>query len=111
MKKNQKLSLLVSNDYSKYNNLINNKNINQNIYNINNNYNIVNIQNKNINIDYAGLKDTSIISNFAIKGCKSITQGGKERTGHRKKNQDFYIIEKNVNNILGFNLFAILDGH
>ena len=102
----KEISLLVNNDYSKFN-----KNIYQNIYNINNNYNFVNIQNPNINIDNVGLKDTSIISNIGIKGCKSITQGGKERTGHRKKNQDFYIIEKNINNILGFNIFAILDGH
>ena len=110
----KEISLLVNNDFSKYNKLINNKNnknIYQNIFNINNNYNFVNIQNQNINIDNAGLKDTSIISNIGIKGCKSITQGGKERTGHRKKNQDFYILEKNINNILGFNLFAILDGH
>jgi serine/threonine protein phosphatase PrpC len=57
------------------------------------------------------MKDTSIMSNYGIKCCKSITQAGKERTGHRKKNQDNYIIEKNLNNILGFNLFAILDGH
>ena len=101
----KEISLLVNND-SKFN-----KNIYQNIYNINNNYNFVNIQNPNINIDNVGLKDTSIISNIGIKGCKSITQAGKERTGHRKKNQDFYIIEKNINNILGFNIFAILDGH
>ena len=57
------------------------------------------------------MKDTSILSNYFIKGCKSITQAGKERTGHRKKNQDNFIIEKNVNNIFGFNLFAVLDGH
>ena len=98
----KEISLLINNDYNKYNNLMNNKNIYQNS---------PNIQNQNINIENIGLKDTSIISNIGIKGCKSITQGGKEKTGHRKKNQDFYIIEKNINNILGFNLFAILDGH
>ena len=104
----KEISLLINSDYSKNNNIINNKNNYQNIANINNN---AYLPNQNINIDNVGLKDTSIISNIGIKVCKSITQGGKERTGHRKKNQDFYIIEKNINNILGFNLFAILDGH
>ena len=101
----KEISLLINNDYNRYNNLVNN---NKNIYQ--NNYFPI-LQNPNINIENIGLKDTSIISNIGIKGCKSITQGGKERTGHRKKNQDFYIIEKNINYILGFNLFAILDGH
>ena len=50
-------------------------------------------------------------SNYNLRMCKSITQSGRERSGHRKKNQDNYIIEKNLNNIMGFNLFAILDGH
>ena len=104
----------IMNDFSKFNYNINNKNIyqNQNIYmnyNNSNNHNINN--NPNINLENITMKDTSIISNFGIKGCKSITQAGKERTGHRKKNQDNYIIEKNINNLLGFNLFAILDGH
>ena len=103
----KEISLLINNDYSKNNYIMSNKNILQNMnLNINTNF-----PNQNINIDNVGLKDTSIISNIGIKGCKSITQAGKERTGHRKKNQDFYIIEKNINNILGFNLFAILDGH
>ena len=56
-------------------------------------------------------KDISMISNFGIKCCKSLTQAGKERTGHRKKNQDNYIIEKNINKVLEFNIFAVLDGH
>ena len=106
----------IMNEYSKYNYPINNKNIYQNTHLNSNNNNtknnkINNTNNPNINIDNILMKDTSIISNFGIKGCKSITQAGKERTGHRKKNQDNYIIEKNLNNILGFNLFAILDGH
>ena len=86
--------LFQNSEYSKDISIVNNRNIYQ-----------------NINLDNVGLKDTSIISNIGIRGSKSITQAGKERTGHRKKNQDFYIIEKNINNIWGFNLFAILDGH
>jgi len=97
-------------------NVINNVgNQNSNIYENNNynykNNNINNSNNPNINLENINSKDTSIISNIGIKGCKSITQAGKERTGHRKKNQDNYIIEKNVNGIQGFNLFAVLDGH
>ena len=107
----KEIPLLINNDYWKYNNLVNNKSTYQNLYNSNNNYNSLNLPNLNINVDNVGLKDTSIISNIGIKGCKSITQAGKERIGRRKKNQDFYIIEKNINNILGFNLFGILDGH
>ena len=109
------------NDFSKYNYNINNKNIYQNSNNYlnynnpNNNINCKNINNNSNNtnqyLENVTMKESSIISNFGIKGCKSITQAGKERSGHRKKNQDYYIIEKNINNILGFNLFAVLDGH
>ena len=80
-----------------------NLNLNQN----NNNNN----QNGNINIDNTTMRDISISSNCGIRASKSLTQAGKERTGHRKKNQDNYIIEKNINNILEFNIFAVLDGH
>ena len=98
-----------------YNVMGNDVNQNSNIYESNNfnykNNNINNNNNPNINLENINSKDTSIISNIGIKGCKSITQAGKERTGHRKKNQDNYIIEKNLNTIQGFNLFAVLDGH
>ena len=100
----------MMNDPSKYSyNFNKNAFQSSNIYGSNNNN--LNNNNSNIILDNVTMKDTSIMSNFGLKGCKSITQAGKERTGHRKKNQDNYIIEKNLNNILGFNLFAILDGH
>ena len=83
----------------------NNTNINQKRNNVNNN------QNANINIDNTTMRDISISSNCGIRASKSLTQAGKERTGHRKKNQDNYIIEKNINNIFEFNIFAVLDGH
>ncbi len=111
----------IMNELSKYNYALNNNIFqNSNIYANNNNYtlknNISNSNNNinnypNINSENSNMKDTSILSNYFIKGCKSITQAGKERTGHRKKNQDNFIIEKNINNIFGFNLFAVLDGH
>ena len=87
------------------NNINNNKNNNSNPIKNNNN------QNSNINIDNTTMRDISISSNCGIRASKSLTQAGKERTGHRKKNQDNFIIEKNINNIFEFNIFAVLDGH
>jgi serine/threonine protein phosphatase PrpC len=46
-----------------------------------------------------------------IKSCESITVAGKRENGHKKINQDSYIIERNINGILNFNLFGVLDGH
>ena len=93
----------------------NNKNQSENknnmIKNNSNQNNNNNNQNGNINIENTTMRDISISSNCGIRASKSLTQAGKERTGHRKKNQDNYIIEKNINNILEFNIFAVLDGH
>ena len=90
-------------------NSLNMNNLNQKNNNTNNNIN--NNNNQNINLNNTTLRDISISSNFGIRASKSITQAGKERTGHRKKNQDNFIIEKNINNILEFNIFSVLDGH
>ena len=46
-----------------------------------------------------------------IKSCESITVAGKKENGHKKINQDSYIIERNINGILDFNIFGVLDGH
>ena len=46
-----------------------------------------------------------------IKSCQSITVAGKKENGRKKINQDSYIIERNINRILDFNLFGVLDGH
>ncbi len=120
---NSEFSIINNNNY-----ILNNQNIYQNINinifqnnsknipnnniktkpNLNNNNNH---QNANINIDNTTMKDISISSNCGIRASKSLTQAGKERTGHRKKNQDNFIIEKNINNIPEFNIFAVLDGH
>ena len=114
---NSDFSIINNNNY-----ILNNQNIYQNI-NINifqngsnsnnkkNNINPNNNQNANINIDNTTMRDISISSNCGIRASKSLTQAGKERTGHRKKNQDNFIIEKNINNIFEFNIFAVLDGH
>ena len=120
---NSEFSIINNNNY-----ILNNQNIYQNINinifqnNPNNNTNIIqkknninsnnNVQNNNnINLDNTTMRDISISSNCGIRASKSLTQAGKERTGHRKKNQDNFIIEKNINNIFEFNIFAVLDGH
>ena len=46
-----------------------------------------------------------------IKGYFAISQPGKDKNFFRKINQDYYIIETNINGIQNFNLFGVLDGH
>ena len=46
-----------------------------------------------------------------IKSCESITVPGRKENGNKKINQDSYIIERNINGILNFNIFGVLDGH
>ena len=46
-----------------------------------------------------------------IKSCESISVPGKKENGNKKINQDSYIIEKNINGILNFNIFGVFDGH
>ena len=61
------------------------------------------------------LKNTFLNSEFSqntyIKSCESITVPGKKENGNKKVNQDSYIIERNINGILNFNIFGVLDGH
>ena len=61
-------------------------------------------------------KNNNISSEFFsyptfIKSCESITVPGKKENGNKKINQDSYIIERNINGILNFNIFGVLDGH
>ena len=46
-----------------------------------------------------------------IKSCKSISVSGINEEGHKKRNQDTFLIERNINGIYNFNLFGVLDGH
>lgn len=43
--------------------------------------------------------------------CKELTQAGKDLEGKIKTNQDTSLICLNVGEIVGFNLFGVLDGH
>ena len=46
-----------------------------------------------------------------IKVSEGLSIAGKNEYGNKKTNQDTFIIEKNVNGILNFNIFGVLDGH
>ena len=49
--------------------------------------------------------------NIYIKSCQATSVGGKDEDGLKKINQDTYIIERNINGVLNFNIFGVLDGH
>ena len=61
------------------------------------------------------LLNTSIDAQFSslvyVKASEGFSLAGRNEQKNRKKNQDTYIIEKNVNGILNFNIFGVLDGH
>ena len=46
-----------------------------------------------------------------IKSCKSISVSGMTEEGFKKRNQDSFVIERNINGIYNFNIFGVLDGH
>ena len=50
-------------------------------------------------------------STIYVKSSEGLTIPGKKESGIRKTNQDTLLIERNVNGVLNFNIFAVLDGH
>ena len=50
-------------------------------------------------------------STLYVKVSEGLSIPGKNEHGHKKTNQDTFIIEKNVNGVLNFNIFGVLDGH
>ena len=46
-----------------------------------------------------------------IKFCEAVSIPGKNEHGFKKTNQDTYLVERNINGILNFNIFGVLDGH
>ena len=50
-------------------------------------------------------------STIYVKASEGLTLAGKNSQGNRKINQDTFVIEKNVNGILNFNIFGVFDGH
>ena len=62
-----------------------------------------NISDNNINMYF--------IPNIYVKDIKAASQAGREESHYTKTNQDSYLIEKNINGILNYNLFGVFDGH
>ena len=60
-------------------------------------------------------KNNSLKSQFSstlyIKASEALCLAGKNEYGNKKTNQDTYVIERNVNGVLNFNIFGVLDGH
>ena len=60
-------------------------------------------------------KDSSLNNEFSsqtyLKSSDGISIAGKNEYGLKKTNQDTYLIERNINGILNFNIFGVLDGH
>ena len=74
------------------------------------------IKNKHKNDTNYLIKNTFVTSELFshpifIKSCESLTVPGKKENGKIKVNQDSYVVERNINGILNFNIFGVLDGH
>ena len=50
-------------------------------------------------------------STIYVKSSEGLSIPGKSENGLRKTNQDTLLIERNVNGVLNFNIFGVLDGH
>ena len=46
-----------------------------------------------------------------IKSCSFVSISGENEDGFKKLNQDSFIMQRNINGILNFNIFGVLDGH
>ena len=46
-----------------------------------------------------------------IKLCEALSTAGRDDDGLTKINQDSYVLERNINGVLNFNIFGVLDGH
>ena len=66
-----------------------------------------NIENENI----SSILNDDFSSTIFVKKSEALSLAGKNEYGKKKTNQDNYIIEKNVNGVLNFNIFGVLDGH
>ena len=50
-------------------------------------------------------------STVYVKVSEGYTLAGRNEHGNKKTNQDTYVIERNVNGVLNFNIFGVMDGH
>ena len=75
-----------------------------------------NIHKNNSKKDLTNIPKKSVGNNIAqkinyIKSCSFISISGENDEGQKKINQDSFIIKRNINGILNFNIFGVLDGH
>ena len=70
---------------------------------------------KNIKNNQKHKKNSSLNDEFSstvyVKVSEGYTLAGKNENGNKKINQDTYVIERNVNGVLNFNIFGVMDGH
>ena len=66
---------------------------------------------KNANKNKINEINSQFSTNMYIKTSKALSVAGKKEGGIKKTNQDSYILEKNINEVLNYNLFGVLDGH
>ena len=69
------------------------------------------IKNSLTNLVNNSFLNSNFSENTFIKSCEYISVPGKNENGNKKINQDTYVIERNINGILNFNIFGVLDGH
>ena len=50
-------------------------------------------------------------TNMYTKFCDATSTAGRDDDGKKKTNQDTYVLEKNINGVINFNIFGVLDGH
>ena len=68
-------------------------------------------KNKSSNINKKNTLKEQFSSTIFVKASEGFTQAGEIEKGKRKKNQDTFIIERNINGVLNFNIFGVFDGH
>ena len=63
----------------------------------------------------SSIKESKIGTEFStttyIKACEALSTAGRDDDGLTKINQDTYLLERNINGVLNFNIFGVLDGH
>ena len=57
------------------------------------------------------LKNSEISTMSYIKSCEALSTAGRDDDGKKKVNQDSYVLEKNINGVVNYNIFGVLDGH
>ena len=55
--------------------------------------------------------DENFSKNMLIRACEALSTAGRDDDGLVKIDQDTYVLERNINGILNFNIFGVLDGH